>query len=189
MDAESTEPRNETSSLRLDPYDESWPRNYELEAAQLRRVIGPMLVQIEHVGSTAVPGLAAKPIIDMLAAVTSWDGLHGLAERLRALGYDHTPFSDTDDPQVFRKGPTEGGQLRTHHLHVTAAGSSYWRRLLAFRNHLRAHPEDAAAYAQLKRELVSRLANQPDRYTNAKTEFVRETEVKAGLPRSADRWE
>lgn len=188
MDAGSTEPSNETSSLRLAPYDESWVRSYEVEAAHLRRVFGSMLVQIEHVGSTAVPGLVAKPIIDILAAVTSWDGFDGAAERLCALGYEYTPFPDTTDPRVFRKGPAEGVQLRTHHLHVTAAGSSCWRRILAFRDHLRAHPNEAAAYARLKQKLVGQFANQPDRYTDAKTEFVRDTEVKAGLPRSTDRW-
>ncbi len=150
MDVGSTEPSKEPSVLRLAPYDESWVRSYEVEAAQLRLVFGSMLVQIEHVGSTAVPGLVAKPIIDMLAAVTNWDGFDRAAERLRASGYEYTPFPDTADPRVFRKGPTEGGQLRTHHLHVTAAGSSYWRRILEFRDHLRAHPDEAAAYAHLK---------------------------------------
>jgi len=79
-------------------------------------------------------------------------------------------------------------RLRTHHVHVTTVGSSYRKRIIAFRDHLRSNSDDAAAHASSKRSLIQRYARQPEQYTGAKTEFVRDIEVKAGLLRRDDRW-
>ena len=100
-----------------------------------------------------------------------------------SLSYTYTPESEADDPsrRVFRKGPEDFARTRTHHLHVTLAGSHYWRRLVGFRDWLRAHPEDAAAYIRLKRELALVHANDSRAYTAGKTGFVRWIERRAGI--------
>ncbi|MFC4018303.1 GrpB family protein [Micromonospora sp. GCM10011542] len=173
------------AGVHVDVYDPSWPVRYAEEAELLTRTLRGFLVAIEHIGSTSVPGLAAKPVIDILAAVRDVNGFPAVVERLRGIGYTYTPESEADDPDrwVFRKGPKDLSRLRTHHLHVTGHGSHYWRRLVAFRDHLRAHPEDAASYVRLKRDLAARHAADPGRYTRDKRDFVREMEQKAGCGR------
>ena len=177
--AENHQPR-----VHLESYNERWPSEFHEEADRLRAAIGPTLVALEHIGSTAVPGLAAKPIIDILAGVSSWDGFERMVEELGRLGYVYTPHSEKDDPgrRVFRKGPADLSLLRTHNLHVTEFGSYYWTRLVAFRDHLRDHAEDAADYQRLKEDLVARYRNQTRAYTKAKETFVKAIEAKAGVP-------
>ncbi|MEU9741176.1 GrpB family protein [Micromonospora chersina] len=170
--------------VQVQMYDPSWPERYAEEAELLTRALAGSLLAVEHVGSTAVPGLAAKPVIDILAAVQDFNEFPALVERLQKIGYTYTPESEADDPsrRVFRKGPEDLTRLRTHHLHVTEQGSDYWRRLVAFRDHLRANPEDAASYVTLKRELAARHAADPGRYTRDKRDFVREIERRATSP-------
>lgn len=169
--------------MHLESYKGRWLSQFDEEADRLRPAIGSTLLAIEHVGSTAVPGLAAKPIIDVLAGVSSWDGFEQMVEDLGAIGYVYTPHSEKDDPgrRVFRKGPEDLNLLRTHNLHVTQFGSYYWRRLVAFRDHLRHHAEEAAAYQRLKEDLVVRYRDQTRAYTRAKATFVKEIEAKAGV--------
>ncbi|WP_446217600.1 GrpB family protein [Micromonospora sp. IBHARD004] len=157
---------------------------YAEEAELLVHTLRHHLVAVEHVGSTSIPGLAAKPVIDILAAVRNFDGFPQVVERLQGIGYIYTPESEADDPRrrVFRKGPEDITCLRTHHLHITEHGSHYWRRLVAFRDHLRSHPEDAGSYLILKRDLAARHAADPGRYTSDKREFVSEIEKRAGVP-------
>jgi GrpB-like predicted nucleotidyltransferase (UPF0157 family) len=173
------------AAVRVEDYDPEWPRRYAEEAVVLRGALGPDVVAIEHIGSTAVPGLPAKPIIDLMAGVAGWDGFDLVVERLAAVGYRYTPEAQKDDPsrKVFRKGPSDLSHLRTHHLHVTELDGFYWRRILAFRDRLRRYPEEAAAYVALKRELAARFANESRRYTAGKTEFVTEIERLAGVRR------
>lgn len=177
--AENHQPR-----MHLENYDVRWPSQFEDEADRVRPAIGANLLAIEHVGSTAVPGLAAKPIIDILAGVSSWDGFEQMVEDLGAIGYVYTPHSEKDDPgrRVFRKGPEDLNLLRTHNLHVTELGSYYWTRLVAFRDYLRHHADDAAAYQRLKEDLVVRYRDQTRAYTKAKETFVKAIEAKAGVP-------
>jgi GrpB-like predicted nucleotidyltransferase (UPF0157 family) len=169
----------EPASLHLVDYDESWPASYEADAAALRVALAPELDALEHVGSTAVPGMVAKPVIDILAAVRSWGRFDMMVDRLQDLGYVYTPESEADDPQrrVFRKGPNDFRMMRTHHLHVTLSGSQYWKRIMAFRDRLRADPRAAARYADLKRELITQHRSDSRAYTAAKTTFVTQLEV------------
>lgn len=172
----------EPASIHLVDYDESWLASYEAEAAALRIALAPELDDLQHVGSTAVPGMVAKPIVDILAAVASWDRFDVMVERLQALGYVYTPESEADDPQrrVFRKGPSDVRVMRTHHLHVTLSGSQYWNRIIAFRDRLRADPDAAARYADLKRELITQHGSDSRAYTAAKTPFVTRLEASCG---------
>lgn len=160
--------------MKQAPYDAGWPAAYQDEALSIAAALGPELVAIEHVGSTAVAGMPAKPIIDILAAVAAWEHLDVHVAALHAIGYVYTPHSETDDPgrRVFRK-PSDLTLDRTHHLHVTQFGSPYWRRIIRFRDHLRADPEAAERYAELKRQLAEAFELDPDQYTSGKAHFVR----------------
>jgi GrpB-like predicted nucleotidyltransferase (UPF0157 family) len=168
--------------VQLERYDDRWPLAYAREADRIREVIGDHLVELEHVGSTAIAGMLAKPTIDILASVASWDRFGALIVELRSIGYVYTPESETEDPgrRVFRKGPVDMSLPRTHHLHVTELDSWYWRRLIAFRDHLRVDAADAAAYIELKRALARSYANDSRAYTRGKTEFVQAIERKRG---------
>ncbi|MFR9780588.1 GrpB family protein [Micromonospora sp. MS34] len=171
------------AAVRISDYDPAWPQRYAAESARITEVLTPRLVAIEHVGSTAVPGMAAKPIIDMLVAVPTYDDFPDVVRRLHRIGYRYTPESETSDPdrRVFRKGPDDITRMRSHHLHLTAEGSRYWRRLIAFRDHLRRHPAEADAYVRLKRALAARYADDSARYTDGKHGFVVAAQRQAGV--------
>lgn len=161
-------------------YDPAWPGLFADEAQQLREALGPAVLAIEHVGSTAVPGLAAKPIIDILAAIAPTANARWVKTRLESIGYLHTPESSAP-ARIFRKGPADMAQLRTHHLHLSDLDGHYWRRIIAFRDHLRQHPDDAVAYAELKRDLSARFADDRPSFTRGKHVFVASIEQRAGI--------
>jgi GrpB-like predicted nucleotidyltransferase (UPF0157 family) len=175
----ATQPADTASTLthaavRIVEYDPTWPTRYAEEATLLTETLGSRLLRVEHVGSTSVPGMPAKPIIDILAAVAGYDDFPTVVADLAKIGYLYTPESESDDPdrRVFRKGPDDMTRLRTHHLHVTEAGSRYWHRIVAFRDLLRHTPEAASAYADLKKGLAAKHAREPRSYTVGKHEFV-----------------
>ena len=156
------------------PYDESWPSLFEEERARIERAIGPWVEEIEHVGSTAVPGLAAKPVIDIMAGVKSLDDSPILVERLVGLGYEYVPEFERVLPfrRYFRK-MREG--RRTHQIHlVERSNAEWWDRHLLFRDYLRANPEIAGEYARLKHKLSGRFGEDREAYTDAKTDFISE---------------
>ena len=161
-------------------YDPSWPDLFQLEAQRIQDALRGLAYRVEHVGSTSVPGLAAKPIIDMLVVTESLsDALH-CREQLERLGYAHA-----EHPIAFFHQPMEWPH--THHVHVREAGHADACRWLLFRDWLRTHPYDLRAYETLKRNLangadLSRPENRA-RYSEAKTEFIRDVERKAGLAR------
>lgn len=156
------------------PYDEAWPSLYEEERARIERAIGPWVEEIEHVGSTAVPGLAAKPIIDIMVGVKSLEDSPILVERLVGIGYEYVPEFEQVLPfrRYFRK-MREG--RRTHQIHlVERSNAEWWDRHLLFRDYLQADPEIAGEYARLKYELSERCSEDREAYTDAKTEFISE---------------
>lgn len=158
-------------------YDRAWPALFEQERAKLAALLGALVVAIEHVGSTAVPGLAAKPIIDLMVGVRSLtEARRGCIETLRQAGYAYLPeyASWLPDELFFRKGLPW-----THHVHVMEPSGSGWQRRLLFRDYLRAHPESADAYAALKRGLATAFKDDIAAYRNAKDEFVSATMAKA----------
>ena len=156
------------------PYDEAWPSLFEEERARIERAIGPWAEEIEHVGSTAVPGLAAKPIIDIMVGVKSLENSPIRVERRVSIGYEHVPAFVQVLPfrRYFRK-MREG--RRTHQVHlVERSNTEWWDRHLLFRDYLRVHPEVAEEYARLKYELSNRFGEDREAYTDAKTEFISE---------------
>ena len=128
---------------------------------------------LEHIGSTAVPGLGAKPIIDILGGVTSLAEADTMLEPLCALGWDTSPaFNATlSDRRFLLRWP---GGVRTHHLHLVVYGSEAWRERLKFRDLLRTHSDVAGRYLALKLELAERHHNDREAYTDAKAAFVKE---------------
>jgi putative glutamine amidotransferase len=163
----------------ISPYDPSWPAGFEREAERVRRALGDQLVRIDHVGSTSVPGLAAKPVVDIQASVRSMVPRTRYVEPLRALGYRWALDPWSDEHEFFSR--EEDGE-RAFQVHVCLAGSDWERRHLAFRDWLREHPDDAAAYERLKRDLAERHPRDIFTYVDAKTPFIREIEERALAP-------
>lgn len=153
------------------PYDAEWPAEFDRERVRLARALEGMGVVIEHVGSTAVPGLGAKPIVDILAGVASLSDVEARIPRLEALGYEYVPKYEREFPErrFFRRFQ-EG--MRTHHLHCVLLGSGFWLRQLRFRDYLCAHADTAAAYFELKNTLAARYLEDRVGYTEAKSGFI-----------------
>ncbi len=148
-------------------YDPSWPHAFEAERARLSSALGDSAVEIEHVGSTAVTGLAAKPIIDIAIGVRDYGTADELTPLLEALGYVCCGEAGLRGRLFFRKG-----NPRTHHLHVVEHGGEIWERTLLFRDLLRADSALAEEYAALKRWLAFRHRHEPEKYGPAKEPFI-----------------
>jgi GrpB-like predicted nucleotidyltransferase (UPF0157 family) len=163
--------------VALVDYDPEWPRLFEEERARLAGVLGSAVLAIEHIGSTAVPGLAAKPVLDLAAAVTRLSSVESLVGPLAGLGYRYLGEYGLPGRLFFEKGDPV-----THHLHAVEVTGHHWRVWRLFRDYLRRHPEDARQYAQFKRELAARYAADRDAYTRSKSDFVNAVLAKAGKP-------
>jgi GrpB-like predicted nucleotidyltransferase (UPF0157 family) len=161
------------------PYDPAWAATFERAREEIIRALAPRVVPVEHIGSTSVPGLAAKPIVDMLIGLDALADADAVIPALVPLGYVRLPELDFDERLFLRH---DGDPVR--HLSLTERGSDYWKDHLAFRDALRADPQRAAAYAELKQELAASHTVMED-YTFAKTSFVRDTMLAAGhVPRT-----
>jgi GrpB-like predicted nucleotidyltransferase (UPF0157 family) len=174
-------------TIEVVPYDPSWPARFEAERARIAEALGALALRVDHNGSTAVPGLAAKPVIDIQVSVAALAPLARFAEPLAAIGYVHVPHADDAFCPFFHR-PAHGPH--SHHVHVVAAGGSEERRTLAFRDYLREHAEAVAVYASLKRDLAERFAGDSfesrNAYADAKSAFVEDAIRRAlaeGLPR------
>ncbi len=161
-------------------YDPRWPLLFNEEAKRLRAILDPsLIVGLEHFGSTAISGLSAKPIIDILIAVRSLAAAQAtFVETLRNLDYVYWADNPKKDRMFFVKGMPPFGSKRSHHVHVTEPDGEMWRRL-AFRDYLRAHPEEAETYERLKRRLAAEPQTDRDAYTNAKSAYVESVMRKA----------
>lgn len=162
-------------------YDPSWPDSYSREAALIQSEISSWMPGLEHIGSTSVPGLCAKPIIDMLGGLNSLaDAIH-IIQPLAALGYTYVPDYEDVLPErrYFNKHPRSNHT--GFHLHVVETGSYFWRRHIAFRDYLRTHPEAVHEYAELKTRLARECGQDREQYTDLKTEFVQRIERLAGI--------
>jgi GrpB-like predicted nucleotidyltransferase (UPF0157 family) len=150
-------------------YDPGWPREFERLRDRARLAVGEVAIAIEHIGSTAVPGLAAKPVIDLVIVVAPKD-VGTAVERLAAIGYVHRGNLGVEGREAFDAPETD----RRHHLYVSPTDSEELRAQLAFRDRLRTNPELAAHYESLKRGLAETFRDDRPGYTEAKTAFVTE---------------
>ena len=167
-----------STSVVIVDYDPRWPSKYEEEKDRILGAIGDVAVAIEHIGSTAVPGLGAKPIIDVMVAVSRLADAERCIEPLQEIGYEYVPeYNDViPERRYLHKGPPEA---RTYHLHMVELTSGFWERHLLFRDSLRVHPEEAQRYDQLKKDLAAKFGSDRDRYTEAKTSFIESVIAKA----------
>lgn len=162
-------PARAEAPVEIVPFDHEWPARFARERDVLTAALAVWLAApIEHMGSTAVPGLPAKPVIDILVPVGSLETSRGALPVAARLGYCYAPY-ETHLRHWFCK---PSFTLRTHHLHLVPIGSPQWHRPLAFRDYLRAHADAAAEYAELKRELAARHRLDREAYTQAKRPFI-----------------
>jgi GrpB-like predicted nucleotidyltransferase (UPF0157 family) len=168
------EPRRLSGRLRIVEYDPAWPGLFEREAARIRGALGARALRIEHTGSTSVPGLAAKPIVDMLLVVTDSGDEAAYVPDLEAAGYVlRIREPDWYEHRVFNGPDTDVN------LHVLSVGCEEIDKILLFRDWLRAQPEDRALYERTKRALVEREWQFTQQYADAKTEVIEEIIARA----------
>lgn len=153
-------------------YDPKWPNLYEDEKRRILEVLGDVILRIEHIGSTAIPGIGAKPIIDIMVAVNSLSDAEECIQPLQRIGYEYQPEHEASMPErrFFRRGnpPKE----RHYHLHMVEQTGDFWKRHLLFRNYLRVHPKAAQDYYELKKRLAYEYGSDREGYTGAKTPFI-----------------
>jgi len=161
-----------SDEIEIVDYDPRWTQKFALESARIRQILTEPLLEIEHHGSTAVPGLAAKPVIDMLVAVDSMARAARYAAVLIEYGYE-APDARYRElwPERIVLIRREHG-VRTCHVHLMLRGHPVWRRLLAFRDYLRSHPDVAAEYAAVKRSLTGTHNDDRHAYMSARGEFI-----------------
>ena len=173
-----------SQSIVIADYDPQWSQLYEIEAQRISNALGDLLIAIEHVGSTSVPGLAAKPRIDFMPGVASEEDLDRTIAPMTALGFQYISKYEDEMPyrRLFARDATP--DLIAVNIHTVAVGSEFWERHLLFRDYLRANPDIADQYARLKRVLAPKFTVTND-YADAKTEFIRSVEERARAERTS----
>lgn len=161
-------------------YDPQWALNFKILRARIWPAVADFAVAIEHVGSTSVPGLPAKPVLDIDVIVPSQQGMLLAIERLASLGYSHRGNLGIEGREAFRAAVNDPA----HNLYACIEGCPALTDHLAFRDYLRAHPETAQAYARLKRSLALQFPHDVDSYAVAKTDFITGILADAGVSRA-----
>jgi GrpB-like predicted nucleotidyltransferase (UPF0157 family) len=163
--------------VEIEDYDPRWPEVFADIRDQISSTLSGLAQRIEHVGSTAVPGLAAKPIIDLIVVINTCEDLHAVIRNLEATGYHHEGDLGLPGREAFTTAP----DMSAHHLYVCADDDLHLARQLLFRDFLRTHPATAAAYARLKRSLARQYRYDRSAYTDAKSTFIEQTLSAAAL--------
>ncbi|MGD2251925.1 MAG: GrpB family protein [Anaerolineales bacterium] len=156
--------------LAIVQYNPAWADLFELEAESLLDALGDNVLSIEHIGSTSIPGLAAKPIIDIMIAADSLEKATELIPTMEEIGYEYRPHDPIPGRRFFVKESSP--EVRTHHANLTTLDSLFWRNQILFRNYLRTHDQLASEYADLKIRIAEHNAQSHQIDPNAKTEFV-----------------
>lgn len=169
----------EEQAVTIIDYDPQWVVLYEEEKRRILEAVGDTIVEIEHIGSTAVPGLGAKPIIDMMVAVAHLGDAENCMRPLRSIGYEYVPENEASIPErrYFHKGHPPKEQH--YHLHMVEGASDFWKKHLQFRDYLRSHPKVAREYYELKKMLVIKYRLDREAYTTGKTTFIESVITKA----------
>jgi len=164
--------------IQVVPYDPMWPARFRAEALRLRSLLGDNAVAFHHIGSTAIPEIMSKPIIDILVEVRDLAGVDALDEKMKRHGY--LPKGEFGIPgrRYFRKGTDT---QHTHHVHIFQTGDPHIERHIIFRDYLRAHPDEAQAYSRLKEELARKFPEDAEGYMDGKEGFIQEIEKKAKI--------
>ena len=168
-----------TREVKVVPYDNDWPRLFQLEVIRLRKALGDEIVSAYHIGSTAIPGMRAKPIIDILLEVKSISKIEDCNDVMIGLGYNPRGELGIPGRRYFSRDETV--DVRTHHVHAFQKGDKNIERHIAFRDYMIAHPDAAREYDQLKTNLSRVFQWDIDGYCKGKESFVDEMEQKALL--------
>jgi len=154
-------------TVRLLPHNEEWHRLFEEEAAGLRSTLGDSVAAIEHIGSTAICSISAKPLLDIMVGIKPFGAELSTVPAIEALGYEYKGENGVPNRHFFGKGVP-----RVVHLNVVEYGGEFWHSHIAFRDYLRQNSDAAAEYERLKQTLAARFADDRESYTNGKLEFV-----------------
>jgi GrpB-like predicted nucleotidyltransferase (UPF0157 family) len=157
----------ERGIVRLVPYTKEWERLFQAERPRLRAAAGKYVLDIQHVGSTSIPGMVAKPIIDIAIAVESFEEAAVCIKPIEQLGYEYKGENGIPRRHFFAKG-----NPRTHHVHINEIGGRNWKDLILFRDYLVQHAEIAKEYAELKLELARRYPTDRQSYLDGKAPFI-----------------
>lgn len=155
--------------VELADYSESWVEEYEKEKETLERVLKDELIEIHHIGSTSIPGLKAKPVIDILAVIPSLDDIDKVEEKLKEYDYENRGHQGVEDRYFFAKGPEDA---RSHYVHFVEPKSNTYYNQVYFKKYLLEHPEYIKQYCDLKTDLASKYADERPKYTQGKNEFI-----------------
>ena len=166
----------ESGIVRLAEYDDRWPWLFAAEAGRLLACSDGISLRIEHIGSTSIPGMCAKPVLDILAGRPSGTPLDPYLVCIGRAGYVHRGERGVVGREFFRRG-----EPRAYHVHLVEQEGALWREYLAFRDYLRTHAEVAAVYADLKRSLAARFPRDREAYIDGKTPFVKATVARASI--------
>lgn len=161
--------------VKLSKYNPKWKTLFEEESNKLLTA-SEYFEDIQHIGSTAIPGIVSKPIIDILAAIDALSNISKIIKPLKQLDYVHRGEQGIPDRHLFVKG---GEEFRTHHLHVVEKNHPEWTKHILFRDYLRANPEEAEEYSSLKQVLLKKFELDREKYTTGKSEFIQEIIKKA----------
>lgn len=159
------------------PYNPDWPAMFDAEAARVCQALNDQTAVAHHIGSTAVPGLHAKPVIDMLVEAADVTKLDARNDAIKSLGYEPMGQFGLPGRRFFRKDDTDGN--RTHHVHAYANNNPEALRHLAFRDFMRAHPQWAQRYGQLKQRLAQQYPEDIEAYMDGKDPFIKDAEQRA----------
>ena len=163
--------------VRVVPYNPQWLTDFARAAREVNEALGDHLRVIHHIGSTSIPGICAKPVIDMLAVATDLSRIDAHTGRMRQIGFEAMGEFGIHGRRYFRRESADG--IRTEQVHVFATGSSHVPRHLAFRDYLRTHAEVAREYSELKQRLAAAHPFDIEAYMDGKDAFIYETEIKA----------
>jgi GrpB-like predicted nucleotidyltransferase (UPF0157 family) len=165
------------------PHKPQWRDSFEAEAKHVAAALGENVVAIHHIGSTAIPNIYAKPVVDLLVEVRDITQVDGQSSTMESLGYEVMGEYGIPGRRYFRKNNQEG--IRTHQIHTFEAGTAEVVRHLAFRDYLIAHPVDAQSYSELKRRLAEEHPQSMDEYMDGKDGFIKEIERRAAQWRTS----
>jgi GrpB-like predicted nucleotidyltransferase (UPF0157 family) len=165
------------TKVEVVPHNPQWRDAFEAEAKYVAAALGENVVSIHHIGSTAIPNIYAKPVVDLLVEVRDITEVDGQSSAMESIGYEVMGEYGISGRRYFRKQIREG--IRTHNIHAFEAGSAEVERHLAFRDYIIAHPEDAQRYSELKRKLADEHPQSIDGYMDGKDGFIKEMDRRA----------
>ena len=170
--------------VKVVPHDSNWSKLLKAEADEIAAILGQEVIAIHHIGSTAIPNISAKPIIDILVEVHDIEKIDDFNEEIMKLGYQPKGEFGIPGRRFFIKGDDA---TRTHHVHIFQTGHPRVKRYLNFRDYMMAHPEEAQAYSRLKEELAQRFPEDIESYMEGKDGFIKEIDRKAKAWREGSR--